>query len=222
LNGAGNALINERNHQVDVKNMQRILLKNGKVRKSFAMAISLAVAASTGASQTQETVTIKFDDGDGVTGELVEFANDTFKIQTVIGRVTIPAEGVYCIGAACPPSTRLEVAPSPMALTSFDGSIKIAGNLLEIVNGQYVLATDFGELRIDTDEVTCEGEGCLETVAPPPTFGGPVVLTSGVTTIEGDLVGIEDNSYVVEIESMGPIRVTMDKFTCSGEGCPIE
>lgn len=214
-------MINERNHQVDVKNMQRILLKNGKVRKSFAMAISLAVAASTGASQTQETVTIKFDDGDGVTGELVEFANDAFKIQTVIGRVTIPAEGVYCIGAACPPSTRLEVAPSPMALTSFDGSIKIAGNLLEIADGQYVLATDFGELRIDADEVTCEGDGCLETVAPP-TFGGPVVLTSGATTIEGNLIGIKDNSYIVEIESVGPIRVTMDQFTCSGTGCPIE
>ena len=203
--------------------MQRILLKNGKVRKSFAMAISLAVAASTGASQTQETVTIKFDDGDGdgVTGELVEFANDTFKIKTVIGQVTIPAEGVFCIGTACPPSTRLEVAPSPMALTSFDGAIKIAGNLLEIADGQYVLATDFGELRIDTDEVTCEGDGCLETVAPP-TFGGPVVLTSGATTIEGNLIGIEDNSYIVEIEFVGPIRVTMDQFTCSGTGCPIE
>jgi hypothetical protein len=215
------ALINERNHQVGVNNMKRIFLKNGKVTKSFALAISLAVAASTGASQTQETVTIKFDDGDGVTGELVEFENDTFKIQTVIGRVTIPAEGVFCIGSACPPSTRLEIAPSPMALTSFDGAIKLSGNLLEIADGQYVLATDFGELRIDTDEVTCEGEGCLETVAAP-TFGGPVVLTNGATKIEGDLMGIEDNSYIVEIESVGPIRVTMDQFTCSGAGCPIE
>lgn len=214
-------MINERNHQVGVNKMKRILLENGKIGKSFALAIFLAIVASTGASQTQETVTIKFDDGEGVTGQLVEFSNGAFKIKTVIGQVTIPAEGVFCIGSACPQSTRLEIAPSPMVLTSFDGSAKLSGNLIEIADGQYVLATGAGELRIDTGEVTCEGEGCLEPVISP-NFGGAVVLTSGTTTIEGTLIGLDENSYIVEVESLGPIRVSTDQFKCSGAGCLLD
>jgi len=84
--------------------MKRLLPQNANVGLSVVVAAAMALTASTGGAQTQETVTIKFDDGDGMTGEFVEFSNGLFKIKTVIRQVTIPAEGVFCIGSACPES----------------------------------------------------------------------------------------------------------------------
>ena len=195
--------------------MKRILPKNANVGLSVVVAAAMALTASTGVAQTQETVTIKFDDGDGVTGELVEFSNGLFKIKTVIGQVTIPAEDVFCIGAACPESTRLEIASSPITLTSSDGEATVSGNLIEIADDQYVLATSAGELRVNTGDVTCEGEGCVSH-----SLGGFVTLNSGAATIEGILVGLAEDAYLVDVEAMGTIRVNIEQFQCSGPGCP--
>ena len=195
--------------------MKRILPQNANVGLSVVVAAAMALTASTGVAQAQETVTIKFDDGDGVTGELVQFSNDLFKIKTVIGQVTIPAEGVFCIGAACPESTRLEIAPSPITLTSTNGDVTISGNLIEIANDQYVIATSAGELKINIGDVTCEGEGCVSH-----SLGGFVTLSSGTTAIEGILVGLAEDAYLVDVETMGTVRVKIEQFQCSGPGCP--
>ena len=195
--------------------MKRIFPQNANVGLSVVVAAAMALTASTGGAQTQETVTIKFDDGDGVTGEFVEFSNGLFKIKTVIGQVTIPAEGVFCIGSACPESTRLEIASSPITLTSSDDDVTISGNLIEVANDQYVLATSAGELKVNIGDVTCEGEGCVSH-----SLGGFVTLSSGTTAIEGILVGLAEDAYLVDVETMGTVRVKIEQFQCSGPGCP--
>lgn len=168
----------------------------------------------------ERTVTIRFEfGGDGITGELISFEDNKLRIETTVGAITIPAEDVSCIGAACPESLRLAVEESPIVLTSLDGQITLSGDLLEVVGNEYVVATAAGELRIETDKVTCQGEGCIVEVSAPA-FGGPVVLTNGATEISGNLVGVDETSYLVEVENLGAIRVQLDSFTCTGEGCP--
>ncbi|MEM9785016.1 MAG: hypothetical protein AAF801_00840 [Pseudomonadota bacterium] len=167
----------------------------------------------------ENTVTIKFDDSDGITGELLSFENNSLRLATSVGAVTVPAIDVYCIGAACPETLRLEVAASPIVLTSLDGGVTLSGDLLDISGDEYVVATAAGELRIEIDKVTCQGEGCIVEVSAP-TFGGPVVLTNGTTEIAGTLVGVDETSYLVEVENLGAIRVQLDAFTCTGDGCP--
>lgn len=199
--------------------MKHLLHNTPVASKHFVLAAVLSCASFMAAAQSENTVTIKFDDGDGITGELLDFSNNMLRLNTSIGPITIPADGVSCIGSACPESLRLEVATAPVVLTSLDGSTTLNGDLIEVSNGQYVVATIAGELRIDVDVVTCEGEGCV-VPASTPTFGGPVVLTSGITEIEGKLLGIDDDSYLVEVDNLGEIRVQLDLFSCSGEGCP--
>ena len=191
-------------------------IRRGSEMKLVIIAGLLAVV---GFQASGQSVTLKYDDGDGISGELIEFANDVYKLQTSIGLVTIPAEGISCIGLACPESERLQIASAPITLTSHDGSAQLSGDLLEVVDGQYVVASDVGEVRIDIDLVTCDGDGCPEQ-EPAQTIGGPVVLTSGSTTIEGELLSLEPGAYIVETANLGTIRVSTEQFDCSGPGCP--
>lgn len=177
--------------------------------------IGLSVAA-----QTSGTVTIKFDDGEGITGDLVETTETSVRLDTLMGVVTVPLEGVSCIGVACPEAIRLEVKKAPVILTSLDGSAKLVGDLIDIVENQYVVATNVGEFRIGTDKVTCDGTACPPT-ASQPSFGGPVVLTDGSTKIEGELTAMEEETYLVDVALIGLLRVSRN-FECSGDGCPVQ
>ena len=187
---------------------------------STVLLVSAAsVAHAQDGAQRENTVTIIFDDSEGITGELLSFSDSTLRIQSSVGAITIPADDVSCIGAACPEELRLEIAAAPIVLTSIDGGVPLAGDLIEVSNNQYVVATAAGELRIEIDKVNCQGEGCVTQVSGPA-FGGPVVLSNGATEISGTLVGIDENSYLVEVENLGAIRVQLDTFTCNGPGCP--
>ena len=181
----------------------------------FLLASSVSVFA-----QSADTVTIKFDDGDGITGELIEATNTDIRLNTLMGAVTIPIDGVTCIGAVCPEAIRFKTDEAPISLTANDGTVRIVGNFLKIVDGQYVLATEVGELRLSTVGVACEGEACPE-IEVEVEFGGAVVLVNGTTEIKGILTGIEDDAYLVDVDGLGVMRVS-STFTCTGDGCPSQ
>jgi hypothetical protein len=171
--------------------------------------------ASVGMAQNANQVTLKFDDGTGISGELLEFANDTFRIQAHVGLIVVPADGVFCIGAACPEGTLLEVESAAVTLISLDGTQQLSGDVIEVVNGEYVLATDFGEVRIGTELVKCEGVGCVDSQ-----ISKEVVLSDGSVTLEGTLLELENGAYIIDVEALGQIRVDANQFECSGEACP--
>ncbi len=193
-------------------------------RTAYAAALVMGFGAAQAIAADPDTVTIKFDDGEGITGTLVEASAQSVRLDTLMGVVTIPADGVACIGAACPEALRLDYEEAPLILTSLDGATRVTGDLLEVVGEQYVIATELGEMRIDFNKVTCEGQACLpyEESAKPAAaakFGGAVVLTKGTATVEGTLTGIESDAYLVDVENLGNMRVSLD-FECAGEGCP--
>ncbi|WP_341367502.1 hypothetical protein [Yoonia sp. BS5-3] len=173
--------------------------------------------ATTGAAQGINQVTLKYDDGSGVSGELIAFENDVFRIQASVGLIAIPAQDVSCIGSACPEETVLEVPSAPVRLTALDGAFSVSGNLIDFVDNEYVLATDIGEVRIDATLATCDGDGC---VVPQPPLSRDVTLTNGATTIEGKLVRMENGAYIVNVDQLGEIRVDASIFDCDGDACP--
>ena len=170
-------------------------------------------------AQDGNTVTLTYDAGEGLTGELVEVNDQVVVLRSSIGLVTVPVDGVTCIGQACPDSMRFRSSAPMLTFSTLDGSVAVRGQLIEISNDQYVIATNLGELRFDVDGAICTGEGCPVTLADTQ-FGRDVVLTNGATAIEGQLVGIEGTSYIVEVANVGPIRVDSSVFDCRGEGCP--
>lgn len=197
------------------------IISKTRASKAACISILFSFMALTVAAQVEEnTVTIKFDDGEGITGVLVETTDIGLRLDTLMGVVNIPLDGVSCIGAACPSTIVLETEEKPILLTSLDGATKMKGNLLEIVDGQYVLATVIGEMRVPVDQVTCEGSGCVAPVAEP-VLGGQVTLTSGNTVLQGILRGLDKDSFLVEVAAFGELRVPRD-FDCSGDGCPVE
>lgn len=59
-------------------------------------------------------------------------------------------------------------------------------------------------------------------LAATPSLAGTVTLTSpnSDTSLRGELVGVEDNKYVIET-SIGTMRVAMDMVNCEGDSCPV-
>ena len=188
------------------------------LRSCMVVAALFGFAAPTFA-QVSSTVTLKYDAGEGLTGELVEVNDQVVVLRNSIGLVTVPVEGVTCVGQACPDFMRFVSSAPMLTFSTRDGSVAVQGQLVEISNNQYVIATKLGELRFNVDDAICTGEGCPLNLTEPQ-FGGDVVLANGGTAIEGQLLGMEGTSYIIEVVDIGPIRVDATLFDCSGDGCP--
>lgn len=190
-----------------------------RIRLILALSLSFALS-SVGNAQTADDVTLRFANGqDSISGTLTDFKDGKFFMQASIGLVVIPTDGVFCVGDACPEETRLQVADAQIVLTSKTGNVTMTGDLIEIENDEYVLATAFGVQRIAAGLVNCEGAACVSVPANLP-VDNTVELTNGGITLKGILMGFQDDSYILKDEVMGEIRVKATQFQCSGAGCP--
>lgn len=170
-------------------------------------------------AQSENMITLLYEGEDGISGELLEYDGKVFKIASSVGRLTIPAGQVTCIGEACPEGVRLEPTLPMISLKGVDGSISVTGHLIDANDKEYVLATNVGEFRIAVDAVTCEGEGCPVVQGELPE-SGLVVLSDGDNTVEGTLIGLDGSSFVVQHELLGTLRLDRSVFTCEGSVCP--
>lgn len=190
-----------------------------KLGQSVFLASLFAICSFPVFAQSAESVTISFGDGDEFTGEVVEVTDFDIQLKTTAGLFTIPLADLTCTGAACPEVTRQNTKDLPLiVLSAPDGSAQFMGKLLEIVDDQYVLVTEAGQVRLNVNDVNCAGEGCVDKQASFE-FGGPVVLVSGTTAIEGTLTGLDDDGYFLDVDVLGALRVSRD-FVCNGDGCP--
>lgn len=69
-----------------------------------------------------------------------------------------------------------------VTLTSTDGSMSLDGELLGVEDGNYVIRTTLGDLRVATSSMICEGEGCpnLETVSADVSIVGSEAIGRGM------------------------------------------
>lgn len=221
---------------------------------SGAVFLSLPTA---GIAQDANDVTLRFASGqDSMIGELTKFEDNKYFVNSSIGLVVIPAQGVTCEGTACPEGTRpvtetVAVEPAPVepapaepapvivadpvetvtppepveiedkqvVLKATNGSMTVTGDFIAIEDDNYVVATPFGELRIEANLVTCEGQACPD-IPEPQTTDKSVSLSYAGITMTGTLLGFEDNTYILDDDVMGTIRVSAEQFVCEGPGCP--
>ncbi|MGJ8621491.1 MAG: phosphate ABC transporter substrate-binding/OmpA family protein [Yoonia sp.] len=69
-----------------------------------------------------------------------------------------------------------------VTLRSTDGSMSLDGQLLGVEEGNYVIRTTLGDLRVATSSMICEGAGCpsLETVSADVTIVGSEAIGLGM------------------------------------------
>ncbi len=192
--------------------------------------VGAACPAGTQPVEKDRTLVLTSLDGSvTVSGTLVEIENDQYVLETDAGIIRVNLGDVDCSGAFCA-GTEIAADPEPAAeepaesinnivLTSLDGASTLTGSLLGVEDEQYVIATDAGELRISARSVTCEGEGCIE-LEEIPAFGGEVKLVSATSTLDGTLIDMIEDAYIVDIPNLGVVRVRKDTFSCEGPGCP--
>lgn len=188
----------------------------------LATLLCAALVPQASLAQDANEVTLRFASGqESLDGTLVEFKDDKFLIESKLGLLAIPNIGVVCIGAACPEGTTPQIDDARIVLTSLDGSVTIEGDLIEVRNNTYFIATAVGEQLVSIDAVNCVGEACVEpTALSTAPASKQVELFNGEITLAGELVDIEDGSYILNEQTMGEIRVSMADFDCSGPGCP--
>ncbi|MCV2880418.1 phosphate ABC transporter substrate-binding/OmpA family protein [Actibacterium sp. XHP0104] len=178
-------------------------------------------------------------------GEFIDFQDDHYIIKTNLGNISIGSAGVTCAGDACPdlaaaeaqpaaqPAAPAEFVSGPVTLQSFDGALKFEGELIAITDGNYIVRTQLGDLQIQTNSVTCEGEPCPkvdvaslepaqeEELKPRDVDDIRVTLTSfdGDLKFVGDLVDITNGKYVIRT-NLGELRVSASTVSCEGPACP--
>ena len=77
------------------------LIENANSSLKVACVLS-ATALSVPTMAGAQEVTLQTRDGNTVSGQLIEFADNIYVIDSVLGRLNVQADQVECIGAACP------------------------------------------------------------------------------------------------------------------------
>lgn len=186
---------------------------------AIGLAAFSALFSTDALAQSDKTITLFYEGEDGITGELLDYDGSVFKLASSIGRITVPAVDLTCIGDACPEELRLQPTLPAVTLTTLDRSTVIEGSLIDITDTEYLVATGFGEARIEIDKVSCEGEGCPSDTGQL-SQDATVVLTNGAYTLSGTLVGHDSTVYILRSEALGTIRLNREEFACEGSICP--
>lgn len=77
------------------------LIENANRSLKVACVVSAAALSVPSMAGAQE-VTLQTRDGNTVSGQLIEFTDNIYVIDSVLGRLNVQADQVECIGAACP------------------------------------------------------------------------------------------------------------------------
>lgn len=89
------------------------------------------------------------------------------------------------------------VAAQDVTLRSTDGTINVNGELVDVVDGSYIIRTALGELSIATSRVSCEGDAC-------PTFegaGDADVVIAGSSSIGQRLMPLLMRGYASSLDA---------------------
>ena len=218
------------------------MVKTGNVKrilKTTTLLCAMQIPAVAFASE----ITLTSNDGAlKFVGDLVEFTDGHYILSTHLGNISIGADGVTCDGEACPDLTMAAAEPAATApaefvggavsLQSFDGALKFEGDLIAIADGNYVVRTQLGDLKIATDSVTCVGAGCpnvevtsLEPtveevpVAEPETMIVTLQSFDGDLKFVGELLDVTNGKYVIQT-NLGELRVSASTVSCEGPACP--
>ncbi len=117
------------------------------------------------------------------------------------------------------------VVAQQVTLTTADKDVTIQGDLVSFDSGVYVVNTIIGEISISGDDVVCAGPGCPGAAGVGQASDQPVdrsvVLTNddGGVRLEGELVEVTDDAYVVET-IIGRFDIFIEGTLCEGPGCP--
>lgn len=108
-----------------------------------------------------------------------------------------------------------------VSIQTVDKSASVSGELLGIVDDQYHVMTSVGELFIPVGNATCIGNAC-PTLAPNFVRGADVVVRSqdGTINIAGKMDAIEGGNYIIATETLGLLKIAIDRVECMGPGCP--
>lgn len=136
-----------------------------------AMVFALAPLAH---AQSGSTVTLESANKSvSITGELVEFDDDSFTIRGALGLIAVPRSGVVCTGDGCPvvaPEVVEEIVSGEVVLASVNDETRIAGELIGVEDGHYVIRNALGGFRIPISSVSCLGEACPVIEQPKPSI----------------------------------------------------
>ena len=143
-------------------------MKNAASTAAFAAILGLTLAHAAAA----ETTLTSLDGSFSFSGELQSVDNENYVIDTEFGELIIRREFVECAGDDCPDADETQTAEAggEVTLASYDGNIRLTGELVEVTDTDYVISTGQGELTVRKEFVACEGEGCPETTVTASGF----------------------------------------------------
>ncbi len=143
---------------------------SGKTTKGFALPLFAAGLVCASAAFSQE-VSLRSSDGTiNVSGELVEFSDDFYVIETDLGPLRVSSRLVFCEGEACP----------TVAIDQTD-MLKIAGS--ETVNQVLLplLVSGFAEAQDAEADVSLQGGARIARIIGDQGFGEEIGAISLVT-----------------------------------------
>lgn len=123
------------------------IYSEGNLVKSMKIAKSAAVYALFSTCATAATITLNSEDAAvSITGELVNFAQDEYVVETSYGTFSLPVDGFQCTGNACP------VIKPPTAILNVSAQSPIAGLLKSLTRKFAALDDDHNleELNFNT------------------------------------------------------------------------
>ncbi len=105
-----------------------------------------------------------------------------------------------------------------LSSTSASTDISVRGNLLKFDGSVYVVRTAIGDIEVEAEHVTCDGDACPQ---PRLFMGEPVDLQSddGALSLSGTLMAYANGSFKIDTH-LGDLFVDAAQVRCSGAGCP--
>ncbi len=134
------------------------------MKQGYLNGVVVGLLLSIGSMAAAETVELVSKDGSfRMSGELIEFDNGSYVLDSTVGRVVVDSAQVDCLGDACPVLTQEVGTFTPggqVELISLDGNTTLNGTLVAFDGSSYTLSTILGNLIVDALQVECVGDGC--------------------------------------------------------------